>query len=115
MMYEIQFDELVDRRNSDSVKWRELEEFQGEKDVLPMWVADMDFKSSDEIIEALKTRVEHGVLATLYRWFFLWIHNKLDKNRYNWEIKKEWILFTPGVVMGLNIGVRELVEEGRKY
>ena len=46
------FDELVDRRNSDSVKWRELEEFQGEKDVLPMWVADMDFKSSDEIIEA---------------------------------------------------------------
>jgi len=109
------FDELVDRRNSDSVKWRELEEFQGEKDVLPMWVADMDFKSSDEIIEALKTRVEHGVFGypyiddSFYESIINWI-----KNRYNWEIKKEWILFTPGVVMGLNIGVRELVEEGEK-
>ncbi|NMB08937.1 MAG: pyridoxal phosphate-dependent aminotransferase [Tissierellia bacterium] len=109
------FDELVDRRNSDSVKWRELEEFQGEKDVLPMWVADMDFKSSDEIIEALKTRVEHGIFGypyiddSFYESIINWI-----KNRYNWEIKKEWILFTPGVVMGLNIGVRELVEEGEK-
>lgn len=107
------FDEIIDRRNSDSVKWSELEGFNGEKGILPMWVADMDFKSADEIIETFRARVEHGVFGypymgdSLYESIINWV-----KNRYNWEIKKEWILLIPGVVMGLNIGVRELVGEG---
>lgn len=109
------FDEVVDRKGSDAKKWSNLEEVYGRDDILPLWVADMDFKSADEIIDALKDRVEHGVFG--YTWqqdsFYDSIINWVKK-RYNWEIKKEWILFTPGVVMGLNLGVRELVKEGEK-
>lgn len=106
------FDEVVDRRNSDCIKWDTLEKVYGDKDILPMWIADMDFKSADEIIAALKNRVEHGVFGynlqpdSLYDSIVKWA-----KKRYNWDIKKEWILFTPGVVAGFNIGIRALTEE----
>ena len=109
------FDEVVNRNNTDSRKWGTLEEIYGTTDILPMWVADMDFKSADEIIEALKKRAEHGVFGytweqdSFYDSIIKWV-----KRRHNWNIKKEWILFTPGVVMGLNLGVRELVKEGEK-
>lgn len=109
------FDEVVDRRGSDSKKWGELEKIYGHKDMLPMWIADMDFRSADEIINALKDRVDHGVFGYTWRQdsFYDAVIN-WAKERYDWEIKKEWILFTPGVVMGLNIGVRELINEGDK-
>lgn len=109
------FDKVVDRKNSDSKKWCNLEELYGTNDVLPMWVADMDFKSADEIIEAFKDRADHGVFG--YTWkqdsFYEAVINWVKK-KHNWDIKKEWILFTPGVVMGLNLGVRELADEGEK-
>lgn len=109
------FDEIVDRKPTNAKKWNNLEEIYGHKDMLSMWIADMDFKSADEIIEALKKRVEHGVFGyvdmedSFYDAVINWA-----KYRYDWDIKKEWILFTPGVVIGLNIGVRELVNEGDK-
>ncbi|HLR20870.1 MAG TPA: MalY/PatB family protein [Tissierellaceae bacterium] len=109
------FDEIVDRRGSDSKKWNDMEEHFGTNDILPMWVADMDFKSADEIIAALKKRVEHGVFGytseqdSFYDSIINWV-----KKRHNWDIKKEWIMATPGVVVGFNIGVCELVEEGEK-
>ena len=109
------FDEIVDRKPTNAKKWNNLEEIYGHKDMLAMWIADMDFKSADEIIEALKKRVEHGIFGyvdmedSFYDAVISWA-----KYRYDWEIKKEWILFTPGVVIGLNIGVRELVDEGDK-
>src|SRR5699024_4483443 len=109
------FDEVVDRRGSDSIKWNHLEENFGTKDILPMWIADMDFKSADEIIDALKERVGHGVFG--YTWeqdsFYDSIINWVKK-RHDWDIKKEWIIATAGVVVGFNIGIRELVEEGEK-
>lgn len=109
------FDEIIDRKNSDSIKWATLKENYGDEEILPMWIADMDFKSSDEIIEALKERVEHGVFGYIYRKdSFYDSIIKWVKDHHNWDIKKEWILFTPGVVMGLNIGVRELINEGDK-
>lgn len=109
------FDEVIDRKNSDSIKWGNLEELYGDKDVLPLWIADMDFKSPDEIIEAFKERADHGVFGytwkrdSLYDAVIDWV-----KRRFNWDIKKEWILFTHGVVSGLNIGVRGLTKEGEK-
>ncbi|HLS53004.1 MAG TPA: MalY/PatB family protein [Tissierellaceae bacterium] len=109
------FDEIIDRRNSDSIKWGQLEELYGDEDVLPLWIADMDFRSADEIVEAIKERADHGVFGyiymkdSFYQSIIDWV-----KRRFNWEIKKEWILFTPGVVMGFNIGVRELVDKGDK-
>ena len=106
------FDEVIDRRNSDCVKWDTLEDSYGVSDILPMWIADMDFKSADEIIEALKTRAESGVFGYNFRndGFYDSII-KWVKDRYNWEIKKEWIVFTPGVVAGFNIGIRALTKE----
>lgn len=109
------FNEVVDRKGSDSKKWNHMEEHFGTNDILPLWVADMDFKSADEIIYALKERVDHGIFG--YTWGQDSTYDALinwAKKRYNWDIKKEWIMFTPGVVTGFNIGVRELVNEGEK-
>lgn len=109
------FDEIIDRRGSGSVKWKNLEEEYGYKDILPMWIADMDFKSSKEIIESLNKIVEDGVFGYGYlvEGFYDSIVNWVKK-KHNWEIKKEWILFTPGVIVGFNIPVREFVKEGEK-
>lgn len=109
------FDEVIDRRNSDSTKWGNLEELYGNKDILPMWIADMDFRSAEEIIQAMRDRVEHGIFGYVYRSdsFSNAIINWVKK-KHGWEIKKEWILYLPGVVMGLNIGVRELIGKGDK-
>lgn len=106
------FDEIVDRRNTNSIKWDLLEKVYKDKDILPMWVADMDFKSCDEIINAFKERAEHGVFGyntipdSTYETIVSWV-----KDEYNWEIKKEWLVFTPGVVAGFNLGLRILSKE----
>ncbi|HEY8362248.1 MAG TPA: MalY/PatB family protein [Tissierellaceae bacterium] len=106
------FDEVINRRNSNSVKWDVIEKVYNDKDILPMWVADMDFRSCDEIIKAIKERAEHGIFGysmvpdSTYEAIINWA-----KKRYNWDIKKEWILFTPGVVAGFNLGIRILTKE----
>src|SRR5699024_8013820 len=104
------FDKVMNRKNTDSIKWDNLREVYGRDDILPMWIADMDFKSADEIIDALRDRVDHGVFGYIKRSdsFYDSVINWVKKH-FNWDIKKEWILFTPGVVTGFNIGVRELV------
>lgn len=109
------FDEYVNRRDSDSVKWNQLEEYQGVEDILPMWVADMDFKSPREVVEALRARADHGVFGypymddSLYDSIIDWV-----RKRYNWQIEKEWLVFMPGVVYGLNLAVKEFVGQGEK-
>ena len=106
------FDEVVNRQGSNSVKWDNLMEVYGRDDILPMWIADMDFKAPDEVLEALKVKLDHGVFGyniksdSLYNSIINWV-----KKRYNWDIKKEWISFTPGVVVALNIAVREFIKE----
>ena len=93
------FDKKIDRTQSNSDKWNK---YKG-KDIIPMWVADMDFESPKEIIEALQDRVSHGVFG----------YTPLDdetldafidfvKRHYNWDIKKEWVLFSYGVVISMN-------------
>lgn len=107
------FDKIINRRGTDSKKWNNLKEEYGSEDLLPMWVADMDFKSPKEVIDAFKERVDHGVFGypdigdDVYEIIIKWA-----KERYNWDIKKEWILFTPGVVAGLNIGIKEIGRKG---
>lgn len=109
------FDQVIDRHGSNSVKWDALKEVYGKEDILPMWVADMDFKAPEEVIEALQVKLDHGVFGyniksdSLYESIINWV-----KTRYNWDIKKEWISFTPGVVAALNIAVREFAKEGEK-
>ncbi len=101
------FDEIVDRRNTNCIKW------DTQKDgILPMWIADMDFKSPDEVVDALVERAREGVFGYNFRadGFYHSIINWVKK-KFHWEIKKEWIVFTPGVVTGFNIGIRALSSE----
>lgn len=90
----------IDRSKSDSIKWKRYKD----KDVLPMWVADMDFQVAPSILEAIKQRVDHGVLGygsdnSELRELIV----KHCQRHYDWNIEPEWIVFTPGVVKGLNI------------
>lgn len=109
------FDEVVNRQGTNSVKWDNLKEVYGRDDILPLWIADMDFKAPDKVLEALKVKLDHGVFGyniksdSLYNSIINWV-----KKRYNWDIKKEWISFTPGVVVALNIAVKEFAKEGEK-
>ena len=106
------FDEIIDRRLTDSVKWDSIQDVYNDKELLPMWVADMDFKAPPEVLNAIAKRIEHGVLGynfypeSLYKSIINWVGK-----RYNWNIKKEWIVFTPGVVAGFNFGIRALTKE----
>jgi cystathionine beta-lyase len=97
--YNFNFDEVIDRVNSDCAKWH----YFG-KDVLPMWVADMDFKSPEPVIRALRERVEHGVFgyafpqADISQVIVNWL-----ARRYNWHVQPEDIVLLPGLVCGLNV------------
>lgn len=101
------FDQRIDRRQSDSLKWQKY----GDSDILPLWVADTDFRSPDCIINALKTRVEHGIFGYGKAPDELTdvVVNRMAE-RYQWQVKPEWLVFLPGVVSGLNIAVRALTE-----
>jgi cystathionine beta-lyase len=103
------FDEVLDRRGTASEKW---EKYRG-RDILPMWVADMDFRSPPAVIEALHRRTEHGVFgytgpppelvaATL---------SMLDRD-YDWQVDPDWIVWLPGLVSGLNVTCRAVGEDG---
>ena len=101
------FNERIDRRHSDSLKWQKY----GDQDILPLWVADTDFRSPDCIIDALKQRVEHGVFgygkppAELTEVIIARL-----AERYQWAVQPDWLVFLPGIVSGLNLAVRAFTE-----
>ncbi len=93
------FDEIIDRRGTYSEKW---DIYKG-RDVIPMWVADMDFKSPLPVINALKKRAEHGVFGYTDEPDELFdAIVKRMKRLYNWKIEKQWIALLPGLVSGIN-------------
>jgi cystathionine beta-lyase len=96
------FDEIIDRRNTACLKW----DGQG-GDYIPLWVADMDFKSPEPIINAIIKRTEHGVFGYTHDGNALKeiIYN-FYKKEYNYEIKKEWIVFIPSVMPGATMTCR---------
>ena len=98
------FDQTVDRRKSDSVKWGTYD-----PDVLPMWIADMDFPAPPAIIQALQERVSHGVFGYAKRPMALIevIQERLQR-QYQWAVPAEAIVFVPGVVPGFNLAIRSL-------
>ena len=98
------FDRLINRRASESLKWGSYEE-----DVLPMWVADMDFAAPDPVIQSLRNRVDHGVFGYGMRPQPL-IETIAARIRtlYHWDVPLDAIAFTPGVVPGFNLAVRSL-------
>jgi len=102
------FDECPNRRNSDAVKWNYHDE-----DVLPMWVADMDFISPAPVIEALQARIEHGVFGypllpqNLKHAIIEWM-----EGRHGWQITSDDIILIPGVVTGFNLAAHVVTRSG---
>lgn len=109
------FDELVKRENTNSVKYDLKQEIFGNKDVLPMWVADMDFKTPDFIVEKVCERANHPIYGYTFRPESFY-QSAIDwlKRRQRWEIKKEWLLVTPGVVPAVHLAVLAFTEPGDK-
>lgn len=110
---EYDFDQVLDRRNTNCEKWDYLEEHFGRADVLPMWVADMDFPSPPEVVQAIQERAKHpsyGYTGTSDS-FFDSIVGWMDR-RHGWAIEREWISTTPGVVPGLAASVLAFTEPG---
>jgi cystathionine beta-lyase len=107
------FDEPVRREGTNSVKYDLRKEIFGNPDVIPMWVADMDFKTPDFIISALRKRLDHEVMGYSFRSpeYYSSLMNWM-RRRHNWEIEKEWICFSPGVVPALNFCTLAFTEPG---
>ena len=105
------FDEIIDRRNTGSVKVDRCKAIYGSEDVLPLWVADMDFRTPDFIFEAIRERCEHPILGysmppkDFYPSLIKWI---ID--HHQWDVNRQWIGFLPGIVPGLSFAVQSLTE-----
>jgi cystathionine beta-lyase len=97
------FDTPLDRRDSDSIKWGK---YAG-RDVLPLWVADMDFAAPPPVLAALHRRIDHGVFGYGGPWPAL-TESVLAhlESEYSWRIEPEWIVWLPGLVTGLNVACR---------
>lgn len=109
------FDKVIDRKGTDCAKWDGYQGIFGTDDVLPLWVADMDFQTPDFIIDALKKRLEHDILGYSVRSdsFFLATKNWV-KRHGNWDIKSHELCFTPGIVPALNFAVNAFTQPGDK-
>ena len=105
------FDTIIPRRGTNSYKWDTPEE----ENVLPMWVADMDFRTAPAIIDALQKRVAHGIFGytkvpeayydAVVRWF---------DDRHRWQVDSRWIIYTSGVVPALSAIIKALAMPGDK-
>lgn len=97
------FDTPIDRRGSDSFKWGK---YAG-RDILPLWVADMDFAAPPAVLDALHRRIEHGVFGYGGPWPSL-TESVLAhlQGEYGWSIEPEWLVWLPGLVTGLNVACR---------
>ena len=105
------FDTSVQRAGTDSQKWQK---YAG-RDILPMWVADMDFKSPPAITAAIQARVEHGIYG-----YARPVKSSVDavvaamEQRYGWKIEPSWIVWLPGLVVGLNVAAQAYAAAGEE-
>jgi len=103
------FDEIIDRKDTFSEKYSELEKLYGTSEVIPLWVADMDFKVAQPIIDAIKERVEKGVFGYTVRPDSYYDEVcKFQKKRKNWDIDKKLMSFSLGVVPSISMIIKEL-------
>ncbi len=103
------FETVVDRRSSSSLKW----DHYAQQDILPLWVADMDFPSPPAVLEALRERVDHGIFGyTLAPDSLVEAVQNHVQRQYGWQIEAEWLVWLPGLVTGLNAVCRAVGEAG---
>jgi len=102
------FDTIIDRRSSNSIKWTKFPE-----DVLPLWVADMDFPAPPPVLEALHKAVDHGVFGYEMpsQELFATVAGRMDR-LYNWKVDPEMVIAVPGLVSGFNVAARATCQPG---
>lgn len=102
------FDTIIERRNTGSSKWNKY----GDRDIIPMWVADMDFQSPPAVLDAIRTRVDHAVFGYTDPTSELieTIVTMLDR-KYHWQIQPDWLVWMPGLVSALNVTCRATGDE----
>lgn len=107
------FDKMTDRRGTSCSKWDNMSSMFTEKGLLPLWIADMDFRCCEEAIEAMRQRVDHGVFGytVLPDTYFESIAGWMQR-RHNWTIRKEWLVTSITVVSALNIFVQAFTRPG---
>ncbi|MDX5473928.1 MAG: pyridoxal phosphate-dependent aminotransferase [Bacillaceae bacterium] len=110
-----ELEKIVNRKNTYSVKWDETTTFFGRDDVLPMWVADMDFQAPPSVTESIRKRMEHGIYGytSIPSSTSLSVVNWLER-QHNWSIKEEWLTYISGVVPALSLAVQTFTNVGDK-
>lgn len=109
------FNKIVKREKTNCIKWDFNKKLLGYEDVISMWIADMDFETVPEVTEALIKRASHGIYGyssnsdSYYEAIINWM-----KNRHGWNVKKEWIILNPGVVMAVSALIRTFTHPGDK-
>ena len=109
------FDKVIDRRGTGALKLDVLAERYGRADLIPLWVADMDFETPDFITEALRKRLDHSLFgytvepADYWPAVMDWI-----REHHGWETKREWLTFIPGIVKGIGMVINVFVKEDEK-
>lgn len=109
------FDEIIDRRGTNCVKYDQLKERFGDGNLIPLWVADMDFRTPDFIVNALRKRCDHEIFGytfdsdEYYQSIINWVHYKHD-----WNIERKWLSYIPGIVKGIALAVQCFTEKGDK-
>lgn len=107
------FEHTPNRQNTKSAKWDNLEAVFGSTDLIPLWVADMDFPAPAPVIEALTKRAEHGIFGyTLVDQDVTKAVTTWLKRRYKWRIPEQWLTFSPGVVTTIDMAIQALTEPG---
>ena len=109
------FDRIIDRSGTNALKYSVLKERYGRDDLLPLWVADMDFETPDFITDALRKRLDHSLFgytsvpAELWDTIAKWV-----EDHHAWKVKKEWITYIPGVMKGVGSAINVFVRPDEK-
>jgi len=108
-------DRVIDRRGTSSLKWDFQKRLAGAENLLPLWVADMDFPVPPEVLAALRLRVEHGVFGyTLEPESWFEAAAAWTRARHDWELAREWLLACPGVVPAINLAILTFTQPGER-
>ena len=109
------FDKVIDRRGTGAVKTDALGKVYGKDDLIPLWVADMDFETPDFIVEAIKERLTHPVFGYTAVPEDYWpVVQKWIADHHGWETECEWMTFIPGIVKGIGMAINALLGKDDK-
>lgn len=114
-MNKFDFDKLTDRKGTGAIKYDGLTEIFGKSDLLPLWVADMDFETPPFIVDALKKRMEHPIFgySTIPDDYWTTICQWIN-DRHGWNVEPDWVTYIPGVVKGIGMAINVFVKEDEK-